>query len=929
MIPACALLLASLLPADQPNAKVQLVEGKFGKALDASVTPLAFAGDERYRSPPLTVECWTKLHSKRSFNVLVSSDEKSSSRHWEIYSYAGKGVLSAYLPGYQPSEILSKKNICDGKWHHVAMTFDGKRVTLHVDGEQVHSQLVKPRSGLKQIDGPLSIGQAVEGSLRIGCEGLIDEVRLSRTLRKFDRLPNAVPAVDADTLAVWRFEDAETILADPAWTPPPATLGEPWERETDPDWVDARLRKMDTGPTFNATMSYPLDKQRLLVYKATAIRIGEKGEGGVLFDRNQLRLAAAWTGGWLNHSDRRFGLLNTPTPAGKLLLASPLASTTAPLPPEKGRFQGLFLHGNRVVISYHLQGVEVLESPWLENIHGQQVLTRTFEIGPSTKTLQLSLGPVLGVQVAAGFPATPLSLGANQAKDAELTLERSTQTRRFRVVYGSVDPSERARMLADLIKQVPIAQLRTWTKAGPPRWGKPLLTRGQLSSEKTPYVVDTLPVPYQNPYHALMFTSGFDFLPDGRLAVCTAHGDVWLVQADDKLENIQWQRFATGLYHPLGLKVIRGKIVVLERGQLTRLHDDNADGEADRYENLCHDWHTGAGEHSYDTCLETDPEGNFYFFKTGDTHLPHGGCLLKVNSQGKNVEVFATGFRHPIGLGVSPTGVVTGADQEGNWMPVTRVDIYKKGGFYGDMRAHHRHLPPKLYDGPLVWLPKDVDNSAGGQAWVPHDRFGLPQGQLLHLSYGRCKLYALLTQKIDDIEQAGAVDLGVQFLSGAMRARFHPTNGHLYVCGLRGWQTAAKQDGCLQRVRYTGLPLPFPVSLQVQTDGIRLGFAQKLAPACTEKSRFLVEQWNYRWTADYGSKRWSIRQPDRQGQDRLEIDSVTLADDGKSLFLKVKRLGPAMQMRIGYELLTAKNQLLRGAIHSTVHRLAINPDTAK
>ena len=60
---------------------------------------LVFEGNDRYRKPPLTVECWAKLNSKRGFNVLVASDPKSSAQHWEIYSYAGSGVFSAYLPG--------------------------------------------------------------------------------------------------------------------------------------------------------------------------------------------------------------------------------------------------------------------------------------------------------------------------------------------------------------------------------------------------------------------------------------------------------------------------------------------------------------------------------------------------------------------------------------------------------------------------------------------------------------------------------------------------------------------------------------------------------------------------------------------------------------------------------------------------------------
>ena len=81
----------------------------------------------------------------------------------------------------------------------------------------------------------------------------------------------------------------------------------------------------------------------------------------MLFDRNQLRFAAAWTGGFLNHSSRRFGLLNTPTPNGQDgVQTSSLAGwadekgnfestypPTAPLPKEWAKFKGLYLMANR------------------------------------------------------------------------------------------------------------------------------------------------------------------------------------------------------------------------------------------------------------------------------------------------------------------------------------------------------------------------------------------------------------------------------------------------------------------------------------------------------------------------------------------------------------------------------------------------------
>jgi len=104
---------------------------------------------------------------------------------------------------------------------------------------------------------------------------------------------------------------------------------------------------------------------------------------------------------------------------------------------------------------------------------------------------------------------------------------------------------------------------------------------------------------------------------------------------------------------------------------------------------------------------------------------------------------------------------------------------------------------------------------------------------------------------------------------------------------------------------------------------IRLDFAQKLDTAkAIEKSRYRIEQWNYRWSADYGSRRWLVSQPDKVGQDSLVVDEASLSADGKSVFLKVKGLRPVMQMQIGYDVPAASGKRLTGAVYNTIHRLA-------
>jgi hypothetical protein len=942
-----------------PGEPVTLAPGRFGQALDARASAVLIPGDERYRWPPLTLECWARLHSAKKRNVLVSCDPKTSAHHWEVYTHPESGAFSAFITGALPSECVSTANVCDDRWHYLAMTFDGKDVTLFVDGKLVHEETVQPRAGLRDVPGPLRIGQSGGGE-RGGCDGLIDEVRLSSTLRTIASVPESELPKDRRTVGMWRFDQSEGFQGDPDWTPPPvAGKAEPWEKETDADWIDGRFRLMDTGPFLDHTFAYTHAGSRIWSYKGTAIRLGK--DAAVLFDRNQLRLAAAWTGGYVQHSSHRFGLLNTPTPAGPIAFSTASGpgwsrpdgkwddppAPTAPLPREWARFRGLYVHGPHVVLSYSVGKSDVLETHDAGTKDGLTVFRRTVETGPSETPLNMlaaelpaegrtqTIEGITFMAARQGKSWTALALvgepGLASLSRAGMRvlvqLPKSRQSRRFAVLMASgtgVDLTPFARRVK---ASGPPEDLNAWMKPGPALWTRPIVTTGERAPDNAPYVIDTLTVPYDNPYRALFFISGMDFLPSGDIAVCTAHGDVWIVRgADEQLKQLTWQRFATGLYQPLGLRVVDGKIHVIERGQLTRLHDIDNNGEADYYENVNNNWHTGGGEHSFDCCLEVDSDGNFYFFKTGEAHTPTGGCLLRVSRDGKHREVFATGFRQPVGLSVSPTGVVTGADQEGNWMPATRIDIYRKGGFYGDMRTHHRTPPPGNYDPPLCWLPREADSSAGGQVWVPPGKLGPLGGHALHLSYGRCRALLLLPQLKGTFHQGGAVDLGLFFLSGVLVGRVHPKDDNLYVVGLRGWQTAARRDGCLQRVRYTGKPVALPVEMAVEPGGIRLRFSQPLAPKAGDRSRYRIEQWGYRWSGEYGSKHYSVREPDRPGQDPVKVDAVTLSADGRSVLLGIADLRPVMQMKIAYDIETAAGRPCVGTVYNTINWVPrVNP----
>jgi glucose/arabinose dehydrogenase len=481
--------------------------------------------------------------------------------------------------------------------------------------------------------------------------------------------------------------------------------------------------------------------------------------------------------------------------------------------------------------------------------------------------------------------------------------------------------------------------LRPYTHGGPPRYPDALETKGtvgdapisnpksQISNSKSqipaPYVVDTLTAPEDNPQNSFLRFSGLDFFSNGDIAICSISGDVWRVSGiDDKLDHLKWRRFATGLHQPLGLKVVNDEVYVLGRDQITRLHDLNNDGEADFYENFNNDCKVTINGHAYTANLERDPQGNFYYTKGADGS-EHGGTVLRVSPDGSKLDIAAVGVRYSNGLGVGPHGELTEADNEGEWVPASRIDWVKDPGqFLGFTPMAHQSIAPTDPGRPLCWMPKNIDNSSSSQIWVTSDKWGPFAGDMLHTSYGQASLLHVMYEEVNGQIQGGVTKFPLTFDSGIMRGRFSPKDGQLYVCGLRGWQTRGNRFTTLQRVRFTGQPVRMPAALHVHKNGLRLSFTCELDPTSVDADAFGAIQWNYKWSSSYGSRHWSVLNPEKQGYDTLEVKSAKLLPDGKSVFLEIPAIQPVMQMQITYTLSSRDGAPIKGDIYNTIHELA-------
>jgi len=309
----------------------------------------------------------------------------------------------------------------------------------------------------------------------------------------------------------------------------------------------------------------------------------------------------------------------------------------------------------------------------------------------------------------------------------------------------------------------PASQLAHLTKGGPAQWPTWIETVGTVGAGR-PFATDTIAVPFANPYGALMFLSGLDFLPDGTAAVATMTGEVWIVRGlDAELRQVRWKRFATGLHQPLGVKVIGGRIHVLGRDQVTRLHDLNGDDEADFYECVTNGYATSQGGHDYVIGLEADAQGRFY------TSSGNQGMLRLAGTKG--VEVLATGLRNPNGTGFSPDDrFFTSSLQEGNWTPasaIVQVELGKDEGAhfgYGGPKAGQAPKPPLLY------LPRGEDNSSAGQVFLSDGAWPALRGagNFVHLSFGAGSALMVTRQQVGGQWQGAAQRIASDFpLRGA------------------------------------------------------------------------------------------------------------------------------------------------------------------
>lgn len=383
---------------------------------------------------------------------------------------------------------------------------------------------------------------------------------------------------------------------------------------------------------------------------------------------------------------------------------------------------------------------------------------------------------------------------------------------------------------------------------------------------------------------------GMDFMSDGRLVVSTwdAEGAVYIIEGATTGDPSQmsYKKIATGLAEPLGLAVVEDTVYVVQKQEMTKLIDHDGDEIIDEYRTLSNDWEVSANFHEFTFGLAYEEP---YLYATlaiailpggasADPQIPDRGKLIRVNRYTGETEFVATGLRTPNGVNFGVDGELFIADNQGDWLPASKILHVKEGSFFNSYAVEKDET--KTPQQPVVWLPQDeIGNSPTEPTLI---KYGPYAGQMTHGDVHHGGLKRVFVETVDGDYQ-GAVFRFLQGLEGGTNRLTWGPDSALYV-GMVGstgnWGDPGKYFYGLQRLKHNGTT-PFEMlAVRAKSNGMEIELTHPIHEDYgAVVADYVVQQWFYQPTANYGGPKIN--------EEALNIRSVNISEDRKKIFLEL------------------------------------------
>ena len=428
------------------------------------------------------------------------------------------------------------------------------------------------------------------------------------------------------------------------------------------------------------------------------------------------------------------------------------------------------------------------------------------------------------------------------------------------------------------------------------------------------YSIESLPLPAGE-----FSADAVAFMPDGRLIIAASLSKLYTYD----FEGETWTTFAEGLHTPLGLLPVSDtEVLMMQRPELTRMLDTDADGAADTFLTLSDDFgmsgnyaefafgpartddgslffSLGTGSH-YGRPLTNEVRGFYSEFGAWgrmNSPVPYRGWILKRTPEGDTLP-WAVGFREPNGLGIDPDGRLFAIDNQGDWVGASAIYHVREGGFYGHVPPLSWHpdfsgkqplespiadLDARRTRGAVVFPYGDMSNSPSQPLWdTTGGAFGPFAGQMFIGEMNHRRIMRVMFEEVDG-ELQGAVtpffeDNGLNF--GNNRLAFS-TEGDLWI-GQTKHEAWVGESG-IQHLSWRGV-VPMEIEAMTLTeDGFKLSFTRPVEPATAANiAAYRMQTYFYNYQENYGSQKYDQRE--------VEVSSVEISRDHRSVTLHLNEL---------------------------------------
>jgi azurin len=395
------------------------------------------------------------------------------------------------------------------------------------------------------------------------------------------------------------------------------------------------------------------------------------------------------------------------------------------------------------------------------------------------------------------------------------------------------------------------------------------------------YALRTLPIPA----NIELEVGGMATIPDGRLAVSTRRGEVWMVENPYSVTPY-YRLFAKGMHEVLGLAYHKGSLYAVQRGELTKLTDTDGDGEADFYQNIAN-WELAGNYHEYSYGPVFDKDDNMFltfnvaWVGFGEAKLSKWrGWMVKITPDGTLTPI-AAGLRSPACVMMNTAGDIFYTENQGDWVGSGRITHLEKGDFAGHasslfwtsepnspMTIKKEDIPDNSE--PMFKAAEKIKNLKLPAVWFPHTMMGIStadmiedvkgnfgsffKGQYFVSDQGHSKIMRMQLEKINGQYQGACFPFREGFQSGLLRLSWGNDGSMFGGMTSRGWSSTGKDLFGLQRLIWSG-KTPFEMGeIHAMSDGFEITFTQPVdKTTATNPDNYDINSFIYQYHHSYGS----------------------------------------------------------------------------